>query len=221
MKPDAKQYDAWYSTPFGRYADKLEKELIFEFLGKVGGKRVLDAGCGTGNYTVELAKRKAVVVGLDSSVEMLKFAKEKAKGIQFVLGSMLCLPFKDKSFDALVSVTALEFCLQNPGRAVQEMRRVGSRAVVGVLNKWSLYCAEKKLESKFKESVYSKARFYSIIELKRLFGGVEWSSTLFALPFMPSWLLKIFAKFEKRLSKIFKPFGAFIVLRGTTETLSK
>lgn len=50
MKLSAKQYDAWYSTPFGKYADELEKELIFEFLGDVERKKILYADCGT-NYT--------------------------------------------------------------------------------------------------------------------------------------------------------------------------
>lgn len=207
MKLNAKQYDAWYSTPFGKYADKLEKEMIFEFLGNVEGKKILDAGCGTGNYTIELAKRGAIAVGLDSSIEMLKTAKEKAKHVRFVLGSMLYLPFKDKSFNTVVSVTALEFCFENPEKAVNEMRRIGSRAVVGVLNKWSLYFLEKKIKSIFADSVYARARFYSVFELKNLFGDIEWNSTLFFPP------LILNQKCEKLLSEIFKFFGAFIVIR--------
>lgn len=207
MKLNAEQYDAWYSTPFGRYADKLEKELIFKFLGAVKGKRILDVGCGTGSYTIELAKRRAVAVGLDSSIEMLKLARKKAENIQFVLGSMLYLPFKNKSFDALVSVTALEFCLENPEKAVREMKRVGSTIVVGVLNKWSLYFLEKKIKSIFVDSVYARARFYSVFELKNLFGNIEWNSTLFFPP------LILGQKCERLLSEIFKSFGAFIVIR--------
>ena len=40
-------------------------------------KLVLDAACGTGNFTNELVKRKLDVIGVDNSSEMLSVAREK------------------------------------------------------------------------------------------------------------------------------------------------
>ena len=217
MKPD--EYDAWYMTPFGAYADRLEKELVFSFLGDVRGVSVLDVGCGTGNYSLELAKKGAKVTDIDSSEKMLSKAKEKAKKegvkVRFVLGKAEELPFNPKSFDIILSVTACEF-LDDMGLAIKEMERVvkdDGKIVVGLINKWSLYCIGKRIIGKFrKDSIYNRARFYDITELKRLFGDVEWDSTLFAQEWFPSWFLKPFHGLEKILSKAFKPFGAFIVL---------
>lgn len=217
MKLNAKQYDAWYLTPFGKYADKLEKKLVFKFTGDISGKRVLDAGCGTGNYTVELANRGASVVGLDTSIEMINAAREKSVKsgpAVFVRGSMSNLPFKSNAYDLAISVTSLEFCKGDAAEAVREIKRaVKEGAIFGVLNKWSVYALEKKIISRFKETVYKDARFYSASELKNLFGEVKWESTLFALDFMPAWFLRFFSRFERITSAVLKPFGAFIVVK--------
>jgi len=46
------------------------------------GKTLLDIGCGTGVYTLHLAKRCLHVVGIDSSQEMLKVLKEDANKLK-------------------------------------------------------------------------------------------------------------------------------------------
>src|SRR4030042_589240 len=75
----AKEYDAWHKKPFGSYAYKLESELIFRSLGDVKGKKILDLGCGTGNYAIAIAKKGGTATGIDSSEEMILLAKEKAE----------------------------------------------------------------------------------------------------------------------------------------------
>jgi len=213
----ARYYDSWYTTPFGSYADNLEKRSVFKFIGLNERKDILDVGCCAGIYSIELT-RQDNVLGLDPSMEMLNFAMEKARrerlNIMFVAGTTENLSFKNQSFDIIVSITALCY-FSDAKRAVEEMKRVikpNGKIVIGIINKWSLYAVEKKLVSKFKDSVYKKARFYSILELKNLFGSIKWDSTLFALPRMPEWMLRIFFKIRKAIIQIFKPFGAFIFI---------
>jgi hypothetical protein len=47
-------------------------------VGDVKGKRVLDLGCGTGDAAITFAKRGAVVIAVDPSVERLGRARERA-----------------------------------------------------------------------------------------------------------------------------------------------
>ena len=68
IKPD--KYDAWYKRPFGAYADRLEKRLVFQFLGDVNNRKILDVGCGTGNYCIPLAKKGAEVTGICSTTNL-------------------------------------------------------------------------------------------------------------------------------------------------------
>jgi len=79
--------------------------------GDLSGWRVLDAGCGTGAMSVELARRGAEVLGVDLAPEIIRFADEtlpadidRAK-IRFVAGDMLA--GSHGSFDAVVAMDSL------------------------------------------------------------------------------------------------------------------
>src|SRR5581483_7348853 len=73
----AASYDAWYQTPLGSLAHSLESEAIFDLAETKPGERAIDIGCGTGIYTLELARKGAHVVGVDPSMEMVAIAREK------------------------------------------------------------------------------------------------------------------------------------------------
>ncbi|MFN0133625.1 MAG: bifunctional demethylmenaquinone methyltransferase/2-methoxy-6-polyprenyl-1,4-benzoquinol methylase UbiE [Phycisphaerales bacterium] len=103
------------------------------------GDHVLDVACGTGDLTLELARRgggrdAARVVGLDFTPEMLAIARRKAqpRPVEFVEGDAMALPFADASFDAVT----IAFGIRNvaePMRALREFARVlrsGGRVVV-------------------------------------------------------------------------------------------
>lgn len=65
--------------------------------------RVLDVGCGTGNFGMAVqAIAGGVFTGVDYSHEMIRRALDKAPRIRFALGDASALPFGDASFDAVV-----------------------------------------------------------------------------------------------------------------------
>jgi ubiquinone/menaquinone biosynthesis C-methylase UbiE len=74
---------------------------------KLENIRVLDAGCGTGNYAIQLKKLIPNVVSADLSQGMLKKAKEKytANGLKdndLIRCDISELPFKENYFDAIM-----------------------------------------------------------------------------------------------------------------------
>ncbi len=69
----APHYD---QNPFTRNT-QVEVQFLVERMGLKPSMRVLDAGCGTGRHSVELAKRGMFMVGVDLSPAMLSVAKEK------------------------------------------------------------------------------------------------------------------------------------------------
>ena len=81
---------------------------LVETFGDLAKLRVLDAGCGTGNYMLALAAHVGHVTALDMNEEMLAEARQKAtraqldEKIEFVADQMLDLPFEDGSFDAVM-----------------------------------------------------------------------------------------------------------------------
>jgi SAM-dependent methyltransferase len=60
---------------YGKWADYIEK--IFDMYG-LSPTLILDLGCGTGSFCVEMAGRGYDLIGVDSSTDMLCCAKEKA-----------------------------------------------------------------------------------------------------------------------------------------------
>jgi magnesium-protoporphyrin O-methyltransferase len=74
--------------------DRMRSTLLSWLPPDLHGKRVLDAGCGTGTASIELAQRGAEVVAIDLSPTLVQHAKERAEGmgishIDFRSGDML------------------------------------------------------------------------------------------------------------------------------------
>lgn len=165
-------YDRWFTTPIGALVRKYEADLILDLLKPGRGEIILDAGCGTGVFTLDLLASGAHVIGLDISLPMLGRSREKARGapLQIVLGDMLHLPFPGNFFDRVVSVTALEFIEDGQG-AVRELFRVtkrGGSIVVATLNSLSPWASRRKFEAQEKQTIFTNAIFRSPGEMRSL-----------------------------------------------------
>ncbi|MBI4745399.1 MAG: class I SAM-dependent methyltransferase [Deltaproteobacteria bacterium] len=156
----------------------------------------------------ELAKRGADVVGVDSSEEMLIWARQKAQGerlkVNFQVADALNLPFPDESFDLILSNGLLCF-LREPEKALMEMYRVlkpGGELAVGVLNKWSPWAFFRRIKGLYKDTIYNQAYFISPPELEGLitragFDVKETRTCLFFFPINNRVYLKIEGQFER------------------------
>jgi len=165
-------YDRWFTTPIGFLVRKYETELIIRLLGPQKGEVILDAGCGTGIFTLDILSSGSKVIGLDLSLPMLKGAEKKLKEYptHVVLADMFELPFPEGFFDKAVSVTALEF-IEDAEAAVGELFRVtkrGGLVVVATLNSLSPWALRRKAEAKGRNSIFEKAIFRSPDELRFL-----------------------------------------------------
>jgi SAM-dependent methyltransferase len=104
-----------------------ERRIALEMLAPKDGERVLDMGCGPGNFTRGFAGATCdgVVVGLDASRTMLARAVQEtsADNVVYVLGDASVLPFRDASFDAICCFAAL-YLIERPMRAIDEIARV-------------------------------------------------------------------------------------------------
>jgi ubiquinone/menaquinone biosynthesis C-methylase UbiE len=78
--------------------------VLWAFAGDVHGRRVLDAGCGTGYLTRQLHDRGAVVTGIDFSERMIAIARDDHPDIDFRVDSCSELrTVADSSLDLLIS----------------------------------------------------------------------------------------------------------------------
>src|SRR3954464_10163265 len=92
-------------------------------LGVVGGERVLDVACGTGNAALVSHEAGARVTGIDTSSRLVGVARERGPHGTFVVGGAAGLPVGDGPCDAAVSVFG--FTSARPAeRAAAEIARV-------------------------------------------------------------------------------------------------
>ena len=89
-------------------------------LGLPADARILDAGCGSGRFMVELAQL-GTVTGVELSDTSVALARERQLG-EVIAGSVLEMPFADGSFDLAVSLDVIEH-LEDDLAALRELRR--------------------------------------------------------------------------------------------------
>lgn len=140
-----RDYEAWYHSPRGRWVGAAEYALLRSLLDPMPHASLLDAGSGTGHFTRLFARDgDGLVVGIDPNREWQSYAcLHPEKGERYVTARAEALPFPDRSFDCVVSVTALCF-IRDQERALRELIRVTrKRFAIGLLNRHSLLYLEK------------------------------------------------------------------------------
>jgi SAM-dependent methyltransferase len=112
---------AWQAGP-GRIYDRLAAELVARCPGGVAGREVLDLGAGTGAASrAALDAGATSVVAVDIAAGML--THDHRRRPPGVVGDLLRLPFRGRSFGAVVAAFSLNH-LDDPVSGLVEARRV-------------------------------------------------------------------------------------------------
>ena len=131
-------YDAWYQTVRGSWIGQQEFSALLKLFSPVAGQTLLDIGSGSGNFSRRFSQLGLNVTGYDASSEMNEYANANSRGINYIQGDALSLPFADNSVDYCSAITSLCF-VSKPEQALAEMWRVSRKAVLlGLLNRNSL-----------------------------------------------------------------------------------
>ncbi len=217
---DALAYEKWCRDHSNQKLAELEKRLMLDLLRPLQGESVIDIGCGTGMHFDDLLACGLQVSGIDASPYMLDIARQKARQrVDLHRGFAEDLPFEDNAFTYAVLNTTLEF-VDDPQKALEEAFRVTKdRVFLGVLNRYALKGFLRRVEGKFFDTIYSRARFFSIWELKhmvrKILGDVPVSwRTVCQLPTAPG---RVMSRIEQNELIQRCPFGAFAGMVVTME----
>lgn len=108
----AEELTARFTAQGDLHREVLLNPVVFELLGPVHGKKILDAGCGEGYLSRILAERGATVVAVDYSRKMLNIARRRTPAglaIEYRHGSCEDLTFlQGKCFDIVVANMVLQ-----------------------------------------------------------------------------------------------------------------
>lgn len=214
---DAERHERWFGTPQGQRALAFEQGLFREIWTPASIQRVLEVGCGSGIFLEWFKSQGHIVTGLEPSSASLELARRRlGPKVRLDQGFAENLPYEDNEFDTVALITTLEF-VDDPYLALKEACRVARRNVLlGVLNKFSMGRLHYGIQMFWKDSIYSRARFFSVFQLRSmsttiLSGAIpiEWR-TCFSLP-LP------FLSYIHLLERIpllqRHPFGHFIAMR--------
>jgi len=165
---DAVSYEAWYNSPRNQFILDLEQRLMLNLLKPVRGRRILDIGCGMGTALQLFIDHGLDATGVEPSPYMLDIAKKKVGDrAELYRGFGEDLPFDDNSFNYACLFTSLEFA-ENPQKVLEEACRVTkNKLFIGILNRYSAKCFQIRVRGMFFKTVYNRARFFSIWEIKR------------------------------------------------------
>ncbi|MBI3031159.1 MAG: class I SAM-dependent methyltransferase [Candidatus Rokubacteria bacterium] len=86
--------------------------------------RVLEAGCGLGQYVLLFRERGRRAVGVDRTFEPLRECRKASPGAPVALMDLRCLGFRPGAFSAYVSLGVVEHDPEGPDAILREARRV-------------------------------------------------------------------------------------------------
>ncbi len=166
-------YDLIIAGPVSSRCDFVESMAAQR--GVLPGSRILDAGCGTGGYSVELAKRGYAVAGLDPSTELLSLARAKAKQaavpVTFQKGDILELPSRP-SYDCVLCRGVLNDIIDGQSRQKAFISFAGALREGGILildvREWTGSALRKQREPVFERKVETDRGTLTFRSLTRL-----------------------------------------------------
>ena len=105
----------------------LAAPKLVKFAAKRAGKTILDIGCATGDYCLQLTQRGFKCVGVDSNLKYVE--KAISKGVEAYIASAPLLNFRDKSFDTILLFEILEHA-KNPEEILAEAKRIARKNIL-------------------------------------------------------------------------------------------
>lgn len=211
---DSIAYDNWCRSRCRINSARHHSNLLQTLLKPSLGDSIVDIGCGTGETLKGLSETPELqLTGIDPSPYMLDIAHSNlGHKVDLHRGYAEDLPFDDNAFNHACLITTLEYA-NDPQKAIEEAARIAKdRLFICIMNRYAVLNLQRRFVGIFEKSIYNKAEFFSVWELKNLVKTVlgkvpvEWR----AIDIFPPIGLSFVHMMEKNpfIQKI--PFGTYV-----------
>ena len=208
---DAEMYDTErFSTIQGTYTDRTQKEIVLGMANLWNDKKILDLGCGTGRFSIEIAKQGTKVTALDPSRSMLEQVERKKNNaeINSINGHGYELPFKDSTFDGCVCINVINH-IEDYNKLIREISRVLRKdgfVIMNFSNFFSFYLPIAFYVNLAKRSIQGDiyTKWFTRAEIKKCLttAGFEISDTVGYIVFPKQYAPKLLINLLKKLDNI-------------------
>jgi len=153
----------------GHFIREREWGIIDSWVKFKKGENVCDIACGSGEFSIRIARKGCNVYGIDLNEKSILTAKKFANAenllCEFQVGNAENLPYKNEFFDKVICNCSLEH-FDNDIKAITEMNRVLKPEGILMLTVDSLtYPINDKLKEKHRKE-HHVVNYYSINTLK-------------------------------------------------------
>jgi ubiquinone/menaquinone biosynthesis C-methylase UbiE len=136
-------------NPISRFFLANFTNLLLEQVKKLKPDSILDVGAGEG-FTLEMFRKNKIgkkIEGIEYMDDAFILAKQLHPKVSIKKGNIYELPYKRDSFDIVVCTEVLEH-LDDPGKALQELKRVTKKYLVVSVPNEPLFTIQRFLRGK-------------------------------------------------------------------------
>ncbi|MBT3691315.1 class I SAM-dependent methyltransferase [Candidatus Woesearchaeota archaeon] len=175
------------------YNEFLEVPCMIKAVGNIKGKKLLDIGCGAGVHIKKYLSKGAKCRGMDISKSMIDMAKQNCPNVDFKIGPMTKLPYKNSSFDIVTASLSVDY-IKNLIPVFKEISRVLKKGgVFYYSNESPIASARERYEDKnFK--IFGIGKFIDKKTGKQIALGRGWNERLAKWEMVPGMLMKTYNK---------------------------
>jgi ubiquinone/menaquinone biosynthesis C-methylase UbiE len=140
----AKSYDKAFEILYFKIFDVITWKYIEPYVPTDPNALVLDAGGGTGRWSIQIASKGCKVILMDISEEMLKIAAKKVEKeslwqrIAIRKGDITRTEYADETFDMILCEHAL-FLFKDPDIILKEFRRIAKKKAPLIISAHNRY----------------------------------------------------------------------------------
>ena len=175
------------------YNEYLEVPCMIEAVGSSEGKKLLDLGCGAGVHIKKYLKKGARCWGIDLSKTMIELAKKNCPNVDFKVGSITRLPYKNSFFDIVTASLSIDY-IKSLKPVFKEINRVLEKGGLFYYSNESpiAFARERYEDKKFK--IVGIGKFIEKKTGKHIYLGRAWDKRLTDQEMVPGMLMKTYNK---------------------------